>query len=107
KDHQCVDCRGPARDWSLIHGRDGNDPADFEPRCRKCHIAYDQPNHAYPSPGERNGSAKLTWVQVREIRALRGIVTALTLAERYGVARGCINMIMQGRTWKEPPPTPG
>lgn len=42
KNYPCTDCSGPARDWSLIHGRDGADPADFEPRCRKCHIAYDR-----------------------------------------------------------------
>lgn len=42
KVHPCADCGAPARDWSLIHGRDGRDPADYEPRCRRCHITYDK-----------------------------------------------------------------
>lgn len=50
----CVDCGGPAREWSLIRGRGTHvgvnagypmtyspDPMDYEPRCRSCHVAYD------------------------------------------------------------------
>lgn len=41
-DYRCVDCDGVARDWSRIHGtNDDRDPWTFEPRCRKCHMAYD------------------------------------------------------------------
>lgn len=42
RNYPCTDCGAPAIDWSLIHGRAGADAADFEPRCRKCHIAYDR-----------------------------------------------------------------
>ena len=38
----CVDCGGPARQWSQIHGTNGTNPlADYEPRCVKCHSIYD------------------------------------------------------------------
>lgn len=53
--HACVDCGCRARDWSLIHGRGtlrgssghstvmaySTDPQDYEPRCARCHMVYD------------------------------------------------------------------
>jgi NAD-dependent SIR2 family protein deacetylase len=43
-DYGCVDCGVKAKDWSHRHGagHSGN-PADYDPRCRKCHKAYDRP----------------------------------------------------------------
>lgn len=54
-DHPCVDCGGPARDWSYRH--DGTmrlidsvgspystDPDDYVPRCKACHNVYDGVN---------------------------------------------------------------
>lgn len=41
KTYKCVDCGGPAFDWSQRHGTDGWDVNDYDPRCRKCHRAYD------------------------------------------------------------------
>lgn len=41
KDYLCNDCDGPAKEWSRIHGRDGLDLDDYEPRCGKCHAKYD------------------------------------------------------------------
>lgn len=49
---RCVDCGGPARDWSLsksatntLVGENGFlyslSFEDYEPRCKKCHLAYD------------------------------------------------------------------
>jgi hypothetical protein len=53
----CVDCDNQAQEWSLSHrasavrmGMNSNgylrmfsvDPADYEPRCLKCHRAYDR-----------------------------------------------------------------
>lgn len=105
KNHPCADCGRTAREWSLTHGRDGIDPADYEPRCRKCHVAYDGSAPGQPG-GERNPNAKLTWAQVEEVRALRGTVPARVLAARFGVSRSVISMIMLGLTWKEPP-SPG
>ena len=55
----CVDCDTQASDWSLKAGTEGVlasteagsygytyslDPLDYEPRCRKCHLAYDGVN---------------------------------------------------------------
>ena len=43
--HPCTDCKGPAIEWSQIHGTDGLDVwNDYVPRCKKCHHAYDRPN---------------------------------------------------------------
>lgn len=53
-----------------------------------------------PMPGDQNPRAKLTQQQVAEIRALRGIVGARKLAERYGVSRSAIQFIHQGKHWR-------
>ena len=37
----CTDCPEIARDWSQIHDTTGEDPFDYEPRCRSCHSVYD------------------------------------------------------------------
>lgn len=37
----CVDCGGAAKEWSQVHGTDGLDVFDYEPRCRHCHYVYD------------------------------------------------------------------
>jgi hypothetical protein len=49
---KCVDCAAAgvdryARDWSHRHGTDPDDVMNYDPRCRKCHIAYD------PTAGHR------------------------------------------------------
>jgi hypothetical protein len=56
-EHPCVDCGRRAQDWSYVHGSPREriqiggranglayspDPDDYEPRCRKCHKAYDR-----------------------------------------------------------------
>jgi hypothetical protein len=50
KHQDCVICDGPARDWALRHGCErlegsegwySPDPQDYDPMCRRCHIAYD------------------------------------------------------------------
>ena len=48
---------------------------------------------------EFHGSAKLTMTDAEQIRALKGIVTQRDLAKRYGVSRGTIQAIHDGRTW--------
>jgi hypothetical protein len=62
--------------------------------------------------GERNGSAKLTAEQVREIRAryraggrggsrsIRGGVTQTALAKEYGVSQPVISQILLGQKWE-------
>lgn len=55
------------------------------------------------APGERNGRAKLSWDDVREIRA--GRVTGLSysqLATKFNVTITNIRHIIKGVTWVEP-----
>ena len=38
----CVECADRALDWAQIHGTTGRDIwRDYQPMCRKCHMAYD------------------------------------------------------------------
>lgn len=56
--------------------------------------------------GERIPWAKLTWDNVRYIRANEGIITGYKLAKMFGVTDGCIYQILKRKTWvKEPGPT--
>jgi hypothetical protein len=34
-------CGKQAEDWATIHDRDGLDPSDYVPLCKKCHWHYD------------------------------------------------------------------
>jgi len=49
--------------------------------------------------GEGHGRAKLTEIQVQEIRSLRGAVTQKDLAHRFGVSKTSICFIQSGRNW--------
>jgi Recombinase len=54
---KCVHCADlgtgkQAYDWACLHGRDGVDPMDYIPLCRKCHIAYDGSGHHTPHTEE-------------------------------------------------------
>lgn len=53
-----------------------------------------------PMPGAENPRAKLTVEQVAEIRALKGVLGARRIAERFGVSRSAIQFIHQGKHWK-------
>lgn len=52
-----------------------------------------------PQPGERNGRARLTLVQVEEIRRLLPTTTQTALARQYGVSVSTIHAIKTGRRW--------
>ena len=41
KMYLCNDCDNPARDWSWIHDTDWKDIENYVPRCRSCHLKYD------------------------------------------------------------------
>jgi hypothetical protein len=44
-EHECVDCEGPATDWSYVHPEGFSlDASDYTPRCRRCHLIYDKEN---------------------------------------------------------------
>ena len=55
--------------------------------------------HGTHNRGEQSPLVKLTEANVREIRALRGIVSQDKMAERFGVHPGTIQSIHDGRTW--------
>jgi len=56
-------------------------------------------NPAIHLRGERRVGSKLTDAAVREIRAQRGISTALDLAKRYSVSASLICHVWNGRAW--------
>ena len=51
--------------------------------------------------GEKNGKAKLTTEQVREIKSLLALkeCSMNKIATMYNVSRECIKSIHKGRTW--------
>lgn len=53
-------------------------------------------------PGERNGQAKITNEQAREIKRLlaEGKLTQPQIADIFGVSRGIVTKINVGQTWK-------
>lgn len=58
-------------------------------------------HHPAPSIGEKNGSSKLTEVEIKEIRRLREEGWTLTaLGEKFGVSFGLIGHIVRGKAWK-------
>jgi hypothetical protein len=76
--------------------------------CAKSHIAWgtqkenmaDAVRHGRDNRGERCGSAKLTRDQVREIRKLEGVISQDKIAAKFGVGRGAIKSILNGKSWR-------
>ena len=65
--YKCVDCGKKAKDWSLKKGKKYSDSFDdYEPRCRKCHIKYD--NHI--ETRRKNNLKKGIYVNQRVIKKL-------------------------------------
>ena len=95
-DHACADCGQPADEWAQVHGTTGTEAGDYEPRCVKCHRAYD--DNAVPR-GEGHGCAKLTEADVRYIRSANDVSVA-ALAEAFGVNVGTIRSARQGKSWR-------
>ena len=57
--------------------------------------------------GDKSPNAKLSSRVVAEIQTLRGAMTRPALAARFGVSRGAIDDVLDGRTWLQgiaPPP---
>ncbi|TAX57100.1 hypothetical protein ELI01_18640 [Rhizobium leguminosarum] len=59
----------------------------------------DRLEHGTHSRGERNGRAKITEPEAREILALKGIETQRAMAARFAVSRAAISDIHTGRNW--------
>ena len=56
------------------------------------------------SKGESNGSSKLNWEKVRELRAkyAKGDITLRALAAEYGITHQGISDVLYNRTWHDP-----
>ncbi len=66
----------------------------------------DNEKHAYriglmTAKGENNGQAKLTELQVQEIRNLKGLFTQQKIADKYNVCRQLISCIHLNKNWKD------
>jgi hypothetical protein len=90
-------CTSQWYEWAQIHGTDPGDPQSYVQMCKSCHVSYDA------TRGEDKPQAKLTWVQVREIRDLyaNGGITYRELGERYGVVLATIAHVVKRRTYLE------
>jgi len=72
-----------------------------------CHLSWktgrqnnaDKIEHGTHSWGEARWNAKLTVEAVREIRALRGMVTQKELAARFGVSSATVQAAQMGKSW--------
>jgi NAD-dependent SIR2 family protein deacetylase len=97
KNYLCIDCPSEANDWSWIHDTDQMNVLNYNPRCRKCHLIYDEVKF----PGELNGRAKLSLLDVEEIRSkyASGGYSHRDLAYIYGISRGHIARILSGKRW--------
>jgi hypothetical protein len=95
-EYLCADCGEQAAHWSQVHGMTGLEPEHYAPRCVSCHGRYDSETRRR---GENHGQAKLTNVQVQEIRCLYGSGrwTQQRLAERFGVHQTRISHLVAGR----------
>jgi len=58
---------------------------------KKCYHEY--------AKGERASHRKLTAEQVREIRALRGRLSAAEIARRFNVSPSCVRTVLRGQCW--------
>lgn len=47
-----------------------------------------------------HGEARLTLSQVDEIRGLRGLDTQAAIGRKFGVSRGCVQAILNGKSWR-------
>lgn len=63
--------------------------------------AEDKRNHGTHLCGENTPSAKLSWNDVCDIRAAKGVISQAILARSYGVCRTTIQRAQSGETWKK------
>lgn len=99
----------------LVHGEPPTPEHEASHSCGKGHEACISPIHldwkttmqnqadrlvhGTHNRGERNGHAKLTEADVREILALKGVELQRKLAEKFGVSGQAISQIHIGKKW--------
>jgi hypothetical protein len=75
--------------------------------CNPNHLRWATPSensaerrvHGTSGTGSSNACAKLTESDIPEIRALAGAVSITKIAERFGVSRGAVRLVLAGATW--------
>jgi len=93
-DYRCIDCGGPAEDWSTADRSSNDVRVRFQPRCRKCHRRYDG------AIGEGSPRAKLTADKVRKLRARRADgLTYRQLAGEFGISDVSAHAAVNRTTW--------
>src|SRR5690242_163281 len=93
-DYCCIDCGGPAQDWSTADRSSNDVRVRFQPRCRKCHRRYDG------AIGEGSPRAKLTAEKVRRLRARRADgLTYRQLAGEFGISDVSAHAAVNRTTW--------
>lgn len=60
----------------------------------------DAVKHGTAVIGERVGTSKLTTNEVSEIRALRGKLSQVAIADRFGVSQSLVSAIQNNKWWK-------
>lgn len=96
----CHRCDNPVCD-EITHLFLGTAKENTQDCIRKERFRYHPENlsdHYHPHPGEKNGLAKLTERQVREIRA--STESSLKLGPRYGVSFALICRIRRRECWR-------
>jgi hypothetical protein len=97
---------GPCPDGLEVNHKNGDksDPhaENLEYITHRQNIHHAHANGLANTPrGERAGSAKLTELAVREMRALRAAGMELRpIAQRFGIAMGTTSMVLNRRTWR-------
>ncbi len=104
----CHHCDNPpcVRPDHLFLGTPADNMADRDAKGRAVgnhHPTVTFRDRPLPQPGELNPRAKLTWDQVREIRARHNPKTfpTRTIAREYGISRSSAHAIVSGKHWIE------
>jgi hypothetical protein len=120
-DLPCVDCGHVWADGERRHeydhhlGYGADHQFDVEAVCTSCHhkrsLARGEGGRGgcprnivflVPRPGDKNPAAKLTWEQVRLIRAcFRSGEKRAAIALSFGISQSQVSNIVWGRCWKE------
>lgn len=118
--YACVDCAGPAREWSY-NGEDPNeitgtvgrfklpyslDLAHYEPRCTPCHRNFDNAiryaqGRMPTNRGERAGGAKFTMAQVIAMRDQDSAgVPRSEIEKQFSISQSYLARIIKRETWR-------
>jgi hypothetical protein len=99
----CVLAHGPAPSANLEVAHSCNHRLCCNPRhlrwATRTENHADKVEHGTSVRGERNGSARLTEAEVRQIKALQGTMSQNKIANQFKVCASTIRNIREGKTW--------